>query len=301
MKKYIIITLVTLCPGIIISQENYDSTVNQLEKSVKVLQYKNRQLENSVVELRGLLKEQSLSKDSLQDVVNKNADENKVKQQKLKTSIDNSIKEQSELKSSIGVRTIILIVVALLLSAIVFYFLKKRINKSNNSISKLDNSISKLDKMQEESQKMQQSLQEESLKLDNKLLELLEKQLSIENNVANATTKQEKEIDHSLTLKVADEITRIEYNLSKMDSSVRGYKQLSAALRRIKDNFLANGYEIVDMLGKPYNEGMNSIVDFIVDENLQVGEQIITKVTKPQVNYNGVMIQKSQIQVSQGE
>lgn len=301
MKKYIIITVATLCPGIIISQENYDSTVNQLEKSVKMLQYKNRQLENSVVELRGLLKEQSLSKDSLQDVVNKNADENKMKQQKLKTSIDNSIKEQSELKSSIGVRTIILIVVALLLSAIVFYFLKKRINKSNSSISKLDNSVSKLDKMQEESQKIQQSLQEESLKLDSKLLEILEKQLSIENNVANNETKQEKEIDHSLTLKVADEVTRIEYNLSKMDASVRGYKQLSAAIRRIKDNFSANGYEIVDMLGKPYNEGMKTTADFVVDENLKAGEQIITKVIKPQVNYNGVMIQASQIQVSQGE
>lgn len=301
MKKYIIITLATLCPCIIISQENYDSTVHQLKKSVEVLQYKNRQLENSVVELRGLLKEQSLSKDSLQDVVNKNADENKMEQQNLKTSIDDSIKKQSELKSSIGIRTIILIAVALLLSAIVFYFLKKRINKSNNSISKLDNSISKLDKMQEESQKIQKSLQEESLKLDNKLLELLEKQLSIENNVTNNETKQEKEIDHSLTLKVADEITRIEYNLSKMDSSVRGYKQLSSALRRIKDNFLANGYEIVDMLGKPYNEGMKTIVDFVADENLKAGEQIITKVIKPQVNYNGVMIQKSQIQVSQGE
>ena len=105
--------------------------------------------------------------------------------------------------------------------------------------------------------------------------------------------------DHSLALKVADEIVRIELNMSRMDSSIKGYKQLAKAVERIKDNFKANGYEIVDMLGKPYNEGMKVIANFVVDEDLEEGKQIITGITKPQINYNGQMIQAAQITVSQ--
>ena len=137
-------------------------------------------------------------------------------------------------------------------------------------------------------------LQKESLKLDEKLVELLEKQLSTQ-SVSNL----QSEPDHSFILKVADEIVRIETNLSRMDANVKGYKQLSASLRRIKDNFLSNGYEMVDMLGKPYKEGMKVIADFVYDETLNVGEQIISKIIKPQINYNGVMIQTAQITVSQ--
>lgn len=87
--------------------------------------------------------------------------------------------------------------------------------------------------------------------------------------------------------------------MSRMDSSIRGYKQLAKAVSRIKDNFNANGYEIVDMLGKPYNEGMKVIAEFVLDEDLEERQQIITGITKPQVNYNGQMIQAARITVSQ--
>ena len=137
-------------------------------------------------------------------------------------------------------------------------------------------------------------MQEESIKLDDKLLELFDRQ------IANASkTEDNGKPDHSLALKVADEIVRIKLNMSRMDSSIKGYKQLAKAVERIKDNFKANGYEIVDMLGKPYNEGMKVIANFVVDEDLEEGKQIITGITKPQINYNGQMIQAAQITVSQ--
>lgn len=139
--------------------------------------------------------------------------------------------------------------------------------------------------------KAQAAIQEENIKLDGKLVELLEGQMKM----ATATSTP----DHSLALKVADEIVRIETNLSRMDPAVKGYKQLSASIRRIKDNFLANGYEFVDMLGKPYNEGIKAIVTFVTDDDLKEGEQVITGIIKPQINYNGVMIQAAQITVSQ--
>lgn len=140
----------------------------------------------------------------------------------------------------------------------------------------------------------QKALEEEGIKLDAKLIDLLEKQVTMQ-NIAGKTA----EPDHSLALKVADEIVRIETNLSRMDSTIKGYKQLSASVRRIKDNFLSNGYEMVDLLGKPYKEGIKAIVTFETDESLPNGEQIISRIIKPQINYNGVMIQTAQIVVSQ--
>jgi len=138
----------------------------------------------------------------------------------------------------------------------------------------------------------------EIVKLESKILEIVEKQLSAQQVSASSATGK-AEIDHSLTLKVADEITKIEMNLSRMDSSVKGYKQLSKAVQRIKDNFSANGYEIVDMLGKPYNEGMRVVANFVPDDSLEEGKQVITGIIKPQINYRGVMIQAAQITVSQ--
>lgn len=139
----------------------------------------------------------------------------------------------------------------------------------------------------------QTRMQEESVKLDSKLLDIAARQMEAAAPAAGA------DIDHSLALKVADEVVRIELNLSRMDPSIRGYKQLAKAVQRIKDNFAANGYEIVEMLGKPYDEGMKVTANFVPDETLEQGAQVITGITKPQVNYNGRMIQAAQITVSQ--
>lgn len=154
-------------------------------------------------------------------------------------------------------------------------------------------SMSEVRKAQEALQIAQSKIQEDSVKLDNQMLALMERKMNANPVIASADT------DHSLALKVADEIVRIELNLSRMDASVKGYKQLTKAVERIKNNFQANGYEIIDMLGKPYNEGMKVIANFVPDETLKEGEQIITGVTKPQINFNGKMIQAAQITVSQ--
>lgn len=169
------------------------------------------------------------------------------------------------------------------------FLLQRKIRRGSSSIAEIR-------KAQDALQAAQTKIQEESLSLDNKLLELAEKQI---NAAMQATPATGKETDHSLALKVADEVTRIEMNLSRMDPAIRGHKQLAKAVERIKSNFLANGYEMVDMLGKPYHEGMKVIANFVSDENLKEGEQIITGIIKPQINYNGKMIQAAQITVSQ--
>ena len=184
------------------------------------------------------------------------------------------------LSSSIKSRTIygiIGLVSLLLLSSIVAYLLRKKVGNNLSAI--------------EEVKTAQRKLEEESLSLDNKLVEMLDKQV----NFSPASTT----VDHSLALKVADEITRIELNLSRMDPSIKGYKQLTKGIERIKNNFLSKGYEIADMLGKVYNEGMRINADFVLDESLELGTRIITSITKPQVIYNGELIQKAIVTVTQ--
>lgn len=235
----------------------------------------------------------SLIKDNVTEVQNKTSmnevalsDLDQSFSSKLTEASESYEKGQSDLSSSIRNKSLfggILIGIIALLGIILFMILRKRIDSSQNAVESIRSA--------------QKSLKEESIKLDNKLLELFDTQLKVQKE--DAKSKKSDEIDHSLALKVADELTRIEINLSRMDSSIRGYKQLSASLRRIKDNFLANGYEIVDMLGKPYNDGMKVIANFVPDETLKEGEQIITGIVKPQINYKGEMIQAAQITVSQ--
>lgn len=180
-----------------------------------------------------------------------------------------------------------IIIITLTIIFIISYHLARRIKTGASSIDEVR-------KAQDMLQAVQAKMQEESIGLDNKLLDLIEKQIP---ETLSSTTIQ----DHSLALKVADEIVRIEMNLSHMDATIKGYKQLTKAAQRIKDNFNANGYEIVDMLGKPYNAGMKAAVTFITDENLEKGQQLITKIIKPQINYQQQMIQAAQIEVSQPE
>jgi len=146
------------------------------------------------------------------------------------------------------------------------------------------------------------SLEEESVKLDNKLIEVLDKQLKLyqETSKSQPVTSNDK-ADHSLALKVADEIIRIQKNLSRMDDKTKGLKQLNSSVKRIQDNFASNGYELVEMIGKEYNEGMKVTANFIPSEELETGKQIISRIIKPQVNFKDEMIQAAQIEVSVGE
>jgi len=182
----------------------------------------------------------------------------------------------------LGKLLILVLIVAMCL--IVFTFLARRM------VKKKEEHIRVLCARQDELRINQEKLQEDNYKTIQSIAQLVDFQIN--NNIPRQT-------DHSLALKVADELVRIEANLARMDSSIKGYRQLLRAVERIKSNFLANGYEIVDMLGEPYHEGMKVVANFITDETLERNQQRITGIIKPQINYNGTMIQSAQITVSQ--
>ncbi len=163
---------------------------------------------------------------------------------------------------------------------------------------KLTDNTTKFDDQLETTRK---SINEEHMKLDQKLIEMLESQLKVQKQEREIDKSPNKEEDHTMALKVADEIIRMQKNIDNMPEETKGLKQLSKAIQRIQDSFKLNGYEIVEMLGKTYKEGMKLVANFVVDENLKKDEQIISRIIKPQVNYNGEMIQSAQIEVSIGE
>jgi hypothetical protein len=294
MKK-IVLVIFSLVLSVNVTGYNKDSLkIATLQKEVGNLKSTvNRiQLENG--RLKGLYQQQAERLDSLRIQQLHQVENVRSLTDKVGTDISDTNqkidKNVSTLSKSINSRTWlgtlgILIAIGLLASA--YYVLRRKISSGATTIDKIRSA-------QEGLETAQKAMQEESVKLDSKLVVLLDKK--IENTPTPIANEQ---ADHTLALKVADEIVRIETNLSRMDTSVKGYKQLAKAVERIRTNFLANGYEIVEMLGKPYNEGMKVVANFVSDETLAEGEQKITGIIKPQINYKGKMIQSAQITVSQ--
>lgn len=103
----------------------------------------------------------------------------------------------------------------------------------------------------------------------------------------------------NLLLLMATEINRMETNLLRMDSTIRGFTQLQRSIKRMKTYLASYGFELVEMVGKPYNMGIVADADFVTDNSLKQGEQVIRTVNRPQVNFKGVMIQKADIVVAQ--
>lgn len=263
-----------------------------LHKELNTLSLKNAKTEVQMSELQTVNKKLISSIDSLRNehsivVANQKADKSELVDRIGKT---NEMVEATEnvlsSRTLWGLCGLFILLAAIIVTTIAFV---KKLKAGTTSIDDVR-------KAQDALQAAQSKMQEESIKLDNQLLAIVQKQLDASVSLASKATG---EPDHSLVVKLADEIARIETNLSKMDKSVRGYKQLVQAKDRMINNVRANGYEIISLLGQEYNDGMQFPARFVPDESLPEGKRIITGMIKMQVNYNGKMIQPAEIVVSQ--
>jgi len=277
-------------------------TIQQLQNSIEKLEAANiklsGQLNTANSNIQKIEKRLSATADSLSILKDNLANTNN----NLQTIADNlgvKIQQTSKkasadlltLNKKVGKNTLYWIIAVLfiaLLSVLLFGWLKKQLSKEKTGLS-------------DQIKKTSETLRDEQIKLDGQLIKLLDTQMQLMNAERQTSSAKAEEVDHSLALKVADEIIRIHKNLSNMDSETKGLKQLSASVERIQDNFKANGYEMIDMLNKPFDQGMKVSANFRPDENLKQGEQVITRIIKPQVNFKGVMIQAAQVEVSVGE
>lgn len=277
------------------AQSNDSLEIVDLKQRVDNLE---RKLERQIGEIRSqqnaLFNQQQKVNDSLKSQLFDQGQKSETLKNDLKQKLDDTNDEMnknvntlSENIASNKTIAIIGIIAAIILLAIVFVILRSK-------ISSKDSAIDKIRSAQDSLAAAQKSMQEESEKLDSKLVELLEKQMTAQPVV---TESKSSEPDHSFALKVGDEIAKIETNLSKMDPEVKGYKQLKQALKRIKDNFNAHGYEIVELLGLDYNDGMPFETQFVPDDTLPEGKRIISGITRLQINYKGEMIQSAKIVV----
>jgi hypothetical protein len=237
-------------------------------------------IDSLIKESLGLKKEIDLNSDEL-SLANKQMNTIANEANSKMSSLDDKFTSKSFL-------SFLLLAFSFVVAVILFFLLRK----------KLSDNTTKFDHQLETTRK---SIHEEHMKLDQKLIEMFESQLKLQKQEREIDKSPNKNEDHTLALKVADEIIRMQKNIDNMPEETKGLKQLSKAIQRIQDSFKVNGYEIVEMLGKTYKEGMKAAASILPDENLKKGEQIISRIIKPQVNYNGKMIQSAEIEVSIGE
>lgn len=256
-------------------------TINQQHISLNKITNKSTKLENTVDGLSGLIE---TNRSNIKTI----ADDLGAKIQKTGDQAEAKILELGDDVEKNHLYWVVATLVMLLLGVLMYLLLGKHIKSSKTDVETQIKNTKK-------------SLEEESLKLDSKLIEVLETQLKIhqEESKSQAITPKD-EVDHSLALKVADEIVRMQKNISRMDADIKGLKPLEKGIERIQANFAANGYEIVNLLNSEYDERMNiDVINFIEDNTLESGKKVISKIIKPQVNFNGVLIQRAQVEVSQ--
>lgn len=267
------------------------SKIQATEATVQTLQRENETLKAEVSNLNSTITAQLSEVDSLKSVIAETnnsvsalADSLNIKisttREQIQTNSD-SLNATIAKKSQTGMW--IFIVLALVVAAIAFIF-GRLLAKRGNEVTSLS---AKADKLNEE--------------IVNRLSSEMSEMQTISKQIGSISTATGagSDIEQKLITTLADRITFMEMTLYKMDSSVRGHKQLSKSIKQMKDNLLANGYELVDMLGREYHEGMKVTANFVEDENLSEEKQIITGIIKPQINYHGKMIQSAQITVSQ--
>jgi hypothetical protein len=248
--------------------------LNSLKKTLKNQEANQEALRN---ETKNIQEELLASKDSIHSDINSTRSELQSQSESFNQTIDATSQQSQK-------RLIALAIVGILLIALTAFILGRKISKRGDEVASL---AAKADKLNED------IVSRMSSEVSN--MQQLSHAIGALSNTQGATSESEQK----LILTLADRITFMEMTLYKMDSSVRGHKQLSKSIKQMKDNLLASGYELVEMLGKEYNEGMRVTANFVEDEELPQGKQIITGIIKPQINYQGKMIQSAQITVSQ--
>lgn len=109
------------------------------------------------------------------------------------------------------------------------------------------------------------------------------------------------EEENKFVVALANELFRMHQNLLNMDSTVKGVPNLKNRVESMLAILRTKGYDIPNLLGETFHEDYNMIASMELDEDLEPGTKIIKRVIKPQVNYNGKMLQAAEIIVAYNE
>jgi len=257
------------------------TTLNQQRTSLNEITSRAKRLESNIDSLRDLIETNRSNINTIASDLGTKIQETGKRAETRISALDGNVNNNR-------MYWIIATLVILFLGTLMYLLLGKRIKSSQTDVETQIRNTKK-------------SLEEESLKLDNKLIDVLENQLKVQQEgFKNQPAITSEKANHSLALKVADEIVRMQKNISRMDADIKGLKPLEKGIERIQANFAANGYEMVNLLNNEYDERLNiEVINFVMDDTLKSDKKIISKIIKPQVNFNGILIQRAQVEVSQ--
>ena len=279
-----------------LTKEDLAKDLQPLKISIQTLEKENVRLKSEIYNLNTKLSNANKSIDSLRTLTHENssaisqtANQLGIQITTTEQTANKKIDEVGQSLSTNSLYGIIGVLSAILLSSLLYWLLSKRQKTDKTEVV-------------EQLQNTKSSIEESLVKEFGKQTNLIESELQLLAQQKSASpVNVNSDPDHSLALKVASEINLIERNINLMDKGTKGLKQLERSVGKLKDNLSANGYEMPELLGKQYHQGMKVIVTSSVpDENLEKGSEIITKVLIPQVNFNDKMIQTAQIEVSVG-
>ena len=279
-----------------ITRENLDKEIKPLNEKIRLIQVEKNKLEAEVSSINFKLQNfnkiiEKLKKqtDSNTTAISQKTNELGIKIKETSARNDGEITKVSELLGKNSLYGIIGVLSAILLSAFIYWILnKKQLSSKSDFVDQLNKTKSSIEVS------LINEFGKQTLLMDTQL-HLIEQQ---KNSIPNTLNL---EPDHSLALKLANQINVMENNLNRMDQDVKGLKTLRKSISTLKDNLIANGYEMPELLGKSFSDKMKVIVtSTIPDENFKKDTEVITKVLIPQVNYNDKMIQTAQIETSKG-
>jgi len=291
MKFIVACILIFALTPLFANRELSSSYSDSLVNAISLLQSKQQKLSIEVSTLYKSLERQSDKIDSLHLVIMKQDSLLVLRNQEMEDHIDKNARtahlrtEQQSL--SIKKRTVVFLIGGLLVISaflITLVIASRNIRKAGSSLKKKITDV-------------QGELEAKTVTVDSKLLQLAQKQLLLLQR-ESSTLENSNEANHSLVMNIADEIVRIQQNMTHMDPNIQGYKQLNRAINSILSDMENGGYEIPDLVNKSFNENMKAIVHMELDTALEQGQQIIKRVIKPQVNYRGKMVQAAEIIVA---
>jgi len=291
-------------------KKEYDKQLLQLNIASKQQQEKIRKLENKIREqyksLNTQLENQQVEHQKQVEQLTQNLEalnaQQLTAQNKLTQLTDsialldkNTTVRSEQLNQSMSYRTISLMIGLLILLALMgisYWLLKKRQAENSKDLSTQVQQA--LESVRQSEEKMVQS----DTQLADRLLEVVA-QLKQSEQITKAGNQQH-EPDHSLPLKLADEIHRMRKRLAALPEETKGLKPLTKSLERLEEELQEQGYEIIDYTGLKYTENMSVSARFVPSDDLEEGQSIINKVVTPQVNFKGVLIRMADVEVSVG-
>ena len=273
------------------SSQKIEALTSRIDSLSQTVSYLKTELGNKDVRIHNLetiVKGLQSEKDNLQKEVSETKSSINTAITQLNNQLGNKIEtaeasiETNKKATDSSIKRILSILVSglavlLAIAGFIYWVLRKRIGKGSDDIKTIKDENKKLE--------------EQSVVLDTKLAELLERQLKTDQNLQSISLSSIAEADHTLALSVANEMSRIEQNLSFMDPKTKGVSQLRNRAAAIAATLKDKGYEIPNLIGSEYKEGDNMDVVMEEDEDLEPGKMIIRRVNRPCVLFKGKMIQ----------